>query len=178
MKYDDQCSFDKSNERSTSEHINLFELLPNDQHANKHGKINNQVKRKYYLKNEFEKTSLILNNCSNRNNNRNEDDDDENAELFKDLVVIGYSSNLYRDDFNALKIEDKSNLIPWNRDQNLLIDRFDCRGYLHDLRPYDADLLTKEARNPSLNSEELEIEHMCDHERYMYLNKEIETNQG
>ena len=39
-----------------------------------------------------------------------------------DLTLIGYSSNLYRDDLNASKLE--SMLIPWNGDENLLIDRF------------------------------------------------------
>lgn len=42
---------------------------------------------------------------------------------FQDLLVIGYSSNLYRDDFMAMKLESRDILIPWNGDQNLLIDR-------------------------------------------------------
>lgn len=40
-----------------------------------------------------------------------------------DLLVVAYSSNLYRDDFMALKLESRDMLIPWNGDQNLLIDR-------------------------------------------------------
>lgn len=40
-----------------------------------------------------------------------------------DLTVVGYSSNLYRDDFMALKLESRDILIPWNGDENLLIDR-------------------------------------------------------
>lgn len=42
---------------------------------------------------------------------------------FDDLSVVGYSSNLYRDDFMALKLESRDILIPWNGDENLLIDR-------------------------------------------------------
>lgn len=40
-----------------------------------------------------------------------------------ELTVVGYSSNLYRDDFMALKLESRDILIPWNGDENLLIDR-------------------------------------------------------
>ena len=41
-----------------------------------------------------------------------------------DLTLVGYSSNLYRDDMTAMKLESKSHLIPWNGDETLLIDRY------------------------------------------------------
>ncbi len=48
---------------------------------------------------------------------------DSDRDLTQDLVVIGYGSNLYRDNLNALKLEDRTYLIPWNGDENILIDR-------------------------------------------------------
>lgn len=50
--------------------------------------------------------------------------------------------------------------------------RYDCRGYLYDLEPYDADNLTNEKRHPKYTNEEIEIEKTCDQERYMFLKDE------
>ena len=70
------------------------------------------------------------NNAKSRYNNHLKSDyhsDAQNASAHVkstlDLTVVGYSSNMYRDDFNALKIDKQ--LIPWNGDENLLIDRYD-----------------------------------------------------
>ncbi len=53
---------------------------------------------------------------------------------------------------------------------------------MYDLTPYDSDLLTEEKRNPRYTNEELEIEKICDEERYMFLNDETneedESNEG
>ncbi len=54
-------------------------------------------------------------------NEANGDQKDGSSNI--DLTIIGYSCNLYRDDFNAAKVENKNNLIPWNGNENLLIDR-------------------------------------------------------
>lgn len=51
----------------------------------------------------------------------------------------------------------------------LLLKSYDCRGYLYDLDPYDADLMTNERRNPKYTAEEIEIEQACDAERYMFM---------
>jgi hypothetical protein len=163
MKYEDD-QYDLDPNSRISEHINLFEpIKPSN------SKVSNQIKRKFYQKSEFDRTSLILNSGHGS----------ESAnDSFQDLIVIGYSSNLYRDDFMALKIEDKSNLIPWNGDTNLLIDRYDCRGYLYDLDPYDADLMSEEKRNPKLTNEEAEIEKLCDYERFISLEKDEMKNLG
>lgn len=42
---------------------------------------------------------------------------------YDDLLVFGYGCKLFHDDTLALKIETDAYLIPWNGDQNLLIDR-------------------------------------------------------
>jgi hypothetical protein len=46
-----------------------------------------------------------------------------NDDNYDDLLVFGYGCKLFRDDTLALKIETDAYLIPWNGDQNLLIDR-------------------------------------------------------
>jgi hypothetical protein len=50
------------------------------------------------------------------NNDRNEYKEDE-------LIVFGYSCKLFRDDFSAKAIERGQSLIPWNGDENVMIDR-------------------------------------------------------
>jgi len=42
--------------------------------------------------------------------------------------------------------------------------RYDCRGYLYDLEPYDSDLINKTVTR--LTNEEIEIENLCEQERY------------
>jgi hypothetical protein len=50
------------------------------------------------------------------NNGRNDSKEDE-------LIVFGYSCKLFRDDFSAKAIERGQSLIPWNGDENVMIDR-------------------------------------------------------
>lgn len=93
----------------------------------------------------------------------------------EELTIVGYSCKLYRDDFGALKQD--SQLIPWNGNQDLLIDRYDCRGYLYDLTDYDADLINKNQKPARFTNEEIEIEKACDEERYMFLNKQTDEDE-
>lgn len=58
------------------------------------------------------------------------------------------------------------------------IQRYDCRGYLYDLEPYDADLMSDERRNPKYSREEIEMEQACDLERYMYLKDEEQNDES
>ena len=41
----------------------------------------------------------------------------------EDLIVFGYSCKLFRDDFSAKAIDRGQSLIPWNGDENVMIDR-------------------------------------------------------
>jgi hypothetical protein len=50
------------------------------------------------------------------NNVRNDTKEDE-------LIVFGYSCKLFRDDFSAKAIDRGQSLIPWNGDENVMIDR-------------------------------------------------------
>lgn len=40
-----------------------------------------------------------------------------------ELIVFGYSCKLFRDDFSAKAIDRGQSLIPWNGDENVMIDR-------------------------------------------------------
>lgn len=102
---------------------------------------------------------------------------DDSAKNFDDLNIRAYSITIHRDDFNAMKIESKDNLIPWNGDQSILIDRYDCRLYLHDLDPHDADLLSDDARQLKLTHEENEVENLCEFERYLDLVEDENVQQ-
>ena len=48
--------------------------------------------------------------------------------------------------------------------------RYDGRGHLFNLRPYDSDFTP---RNRALSDEEARIEALCDEERYLELHTDI-----
>jgi hypothetical protein len=102
---------------------------------------------------------------------------EENGDI-QEIQVIGYQSNLYRDDTAALKIESMSSLIPWNGDRNILIDRYDCRGYLFDLTEFtnnNSDIYSQLSND---EQDETRIEKLCDEERYLDLvNSEQQQQQ-
>jgi len=50
--------------------------------------------------------------------------------------------------------------------------RYDGRGHLYDLRPYDADL-NKRKPLPELTEDEMNIEKLCDEERYLELHTDM-----
>ena len=54
----------------------------------------------------------------------------------------------------------------------LCLYRYDGRGYLHDLRPYDADNVVNNADD--LSEEEKKLEELCDEERYLELHTDID----
>ncbi|KAK2181752.1 hypothetical protein NP493_383g04028 [Ridgeia piscesae] len=92
----------------------------------------------------------------------------EQKEDLESLFVFGYQCKVFKDDEKADYIERGKHLIPWMGDNSLMIDRYDGRGYLHDLRPYDADLNCH--KNTELTGEELAVEAACEEERYLELN--------
>ncbi|CAF1166959.1 unnamed protein product [Adineta ricciae] len=95
----------------------------------------------------------------------------------EELIVFGYSCKLFRDDFSAKAIDRGQSLIPWNGDENVMIDRYDCRGHLSDLTIWDSDLIRKKAgysQDEYMNEEEKRIEDECEQERYLELHRDIE----
>ena len=105
MKYDDETDAYKNFDMITN-HPHLFESYSIE---NAPISYNNNAKSRYnnYLKSDYKTNSNGNNSDSNQTNH--------------ELTVVGYSSNLYRDDFAAMKLDKQ--LIPWNGDENLLIDR-------------------------------------------------------
>lgn len=89
-----------------------------------------------------------------------------------ELLVFGYACKLFRDDGKALYHEQGRHLIPWMGDSNILIDRYDGRGHLHDLSDYDAEHNSWN-RNYNLSEEEARIEALCDEERYLALHTDL-----
>ncbi|XP_065663694.1 uncharacterized protein LOC100210071 isoform X2 [Hydra vulgaris] len=94
----------------------------------------------------------------------------ETAIKYDDLLVFGYECKLFRDDQQAESVNKGETLIPWMGDKMLLIDRYDCRGHLYHIEEFD---FSKIVSNDSMSPEELEIEKICDEERYMSLNKDM-----
>ncbi|XP_063240225.1 splicing factor, suppressor of white-apricot homolog [Bacillus rossius redtenbacheri] len=85
----------------------------------------------------------------------------------EELLVFGYSCKLFRDDEKAIYIDQKKHLIPWMGDETLQIDRYDVRGALADLRPYEPENL-----HTILSESERLMEQLCDGERYRALHRD------
>ncbi|WAR02218.1 SFSWA-like protein [Mya arenaria] len=102
-----------------------------------------------------------------------EPEERDNTSRNEELFVFGYACKLFRDDEQAKLVDKGKFLIPWMGDENLKIDRYDGRGHLFDLRPYDAD--NKKGRlEPKLTDDEENMEKLCDEERYLELHTDIE----
>ncbi|GCB60934.1 hypothetical protein scyTo_0014252 [Scyliorhinus torazame] len=88
-----------------------------------------------------------------------------------ELLVFGYACKLFREDDKAQFHEQGKHLIPWMGDPALLIDRYDCRGHLHDLSECDAEYTWN--RDYQLSEEEARIDALCDEERYLALHTDL-----
>ncbi|XP_077995478.1 splicing factor, suppressor of white-apricot homolog [Glandiceps talaboti] len=95
-------------------------------------------------------------------------------EELDELFVFGYSAKLFRDDEKAKYIDRGNHLIPWMGDESLMIDRYDGRGYLHNLSEYEMDSWNREYQ---LSEEEARIEALCDEERYLALHTDLLEEQ-
>ncbi|GFR14444.1 hypothetical protein TNCT_239541 [Trichonephila clavata] len=91
---------------------------------------------------------------------------DPNEKLF----VFGYSCKIFPDDDKAAHIDQGKHLIPWNCDKSLMIDRYDVRGYLHDLKQYEPK--PDEYEDPFDEEEKL-----CNEERYRSLRSDMSEEQ-
>ncbi|XP_065365952.1 protein suppressor of white apricot [Calliphora vicina] len=86
-----------------------------------------------------------------------------------DLLVFGYACKVFRDDGKARDIDQGKHLIPWMGDNNLKIDRYDVRGALYDLTPYEPPPGGYGNRLDYLTAEEQRAEQLCEEERYLFL---------
>ncbi|XP_068215409.1 splicing factor, suppressor of white-apricot homolog isoform X2 [Palaemon carinicauda] len=84
-----------------------------------------------------------------------------------ELLVFGYSCKLFRDNEKASFLDKGGHLIPWMGDDKLMIDRFDVRGALYDLK--EAESGGGADRWEGLTEEEKADEERCDYERYLAL---------
>ncbi|XP_063606656.1 protein suppressor of white apricot-like [Penaeus indicus] len=85
----------------------------------------------------------------------------------EELLVFGYSCKLFRDNEKAQYVDKGEHLIPWMGDNSLMVDRYDVRGALYDLK--EAESGGGGDRWEGLTEEERAEEEKCDHERYLAL---------
>ncbi|XP_071040849.1 splicing factor, suppressor of white-apricot homolog [Parasteatoda tepidariorum] len=90
---------------------------------------------------------------------------DPNEKLF----LFGYSCKLFPPDEKAVYIEKGQHLIPWMGDKTLMIDRYDVRGYLHDLKQYEP--------KPGGYDHSSDEEKLIDEERYRSLRTDMTEEQ-
>lgn len=111
-------------------------------------------------------------------------DDGLAEENHDDLLVFGYGCKIFRDDERAKWIEEEKHLIPWMGNQELLIDRYDCRGALMDIKRYEPGSgydNSQEEDVDNLNSsyeQEKMMEQELDAERYRELNENVDYDEG
>ncbi|XP_042167558.1 splicing factor, suppressor of white-apricot homolog isoform X1 [Oncorhynchus tshawytscha] len=103
-------------------------------------------------------------------NNKTVKKNESDSKKYAELLVFGYACKLFRDDERAHFHEQGKQLIPWMGDKNILIDRYDGRGHLHDLSEYDAGSWN---RDYQLSEEEARIEALCDEERYLAMHTDL-----
>ncbi|XP_072311365.1 splicing factor, suppressor of white-apricot homolog isoform X2 [Eucyclogobius newberryi] len=96
--------------------------------------------------------------------------DVSDSDKYADLLVFGYACKLFRDDEKALYHDQGKHLIPWMGEKNIMIDRYDGRGHLHDLSEYDSGSWNMSYQ---LSEEEARIEALCDEERYLALHADL-----
>ncbi|XP_029921127.1 splicing factor, suppressor of white-apricot homolog isoform X2 [Myripristis murdjan] len=103
-------------------------------------------------------------------NNKPVKKDVSDSDKYAELLVFGYACKLFRDDERALFHEHGKHLIPWMGDKNIMIDRYDGRGHLHDLSEYDSGSWNTSYK---LSEEEARIEALCDEERYLAMHTDL-----
>ncbi|KAK9532730.1 hypothetical protein VZT92_010103 [Zoarces viviparus] len=103
-------------------------------------------------------------------NNKPVKKDVSDSDKYADLLVFGYACKLFPDDERALYHEHGKHLIPWMGEKNIMIDRYDGRGHLHDLSEYDSGSWNTSYQ---LSEEEARIEALCDEERYLALHTDL-----
>ncbi|XP_071206826.1 splicing factor, suppressor of white-apricot homolog isoform X2 [Salvelinus alpinus] len=103
-------------------------------------------------------------------NNKPAKKDESDSNKYAEILVFGYACKLFRDDERAHFHEQGKQLIPWMGDKNILIDRYDGRGHLHDLSEYDTGSWN---RDYQLSEEEARIEALCDEERYLAMHTDL-----
>jgi hypothetical protein len=64
-------------------------------------------------------------------------DAERQQKFLEELVIVGYESHLFRNDRLSESVERGEHFIPWMGNEDLLIDRYDARALLTDLKLFD-----------------------------------------
>ncbi|OAF66601.1 hypothetical protein A3Q56_05648 [Intoshia linei] len=91
---------------------------------------------------------------------------------YSSLLVFGYQCKVFNSQDIHTYVDLDKRLIPCISDASLMIDRFDCRGTLMDMKDFDGNI----NHSIELSAEELEIEKICDGERYKDLEYEKQSS--
>ena len=93
------------------------------------------------------------------------------------LLVFGYACKLFRDNERATQVDKGEYLVPWMGNSSIMLDRFDARGVLSNLKNYEA-IEGEMNQEDYMTPEEVMTEEMCDDERYrsMKIADEAETD--
>ncbi|XP_032239150.2 splicing factor, suppressor of white-apricot homolog [Nematostella vectensis] len=85
-----------------------------------------------------------------------------------ELFVFGYGCKLFEDFEKAEFMEQGKHLIEWPGDDSLLIDRYDGRLLFTDKSQFEPS-----GRPSVMTAEEIELEKLCDEERYLELTRDL-----
>jgi hypothetical protein len=100
-------------------------------------------------------------------------DAERQQSFLEGMVIVGYESNLFRNDKLSESIERGEHFIPWMGNDHLMIDRYDARALLTDLKLFDRaagrwDATLPRSRKPSdpKYARELKLNAKLEKERY------------
>ncbi|ORX55420.1 hypothetical protein BCR36DRAFT_581440 [Piromyces finnis] len=123
-------------------------------------------------------------NNNNQNGNNKHIKNNKNKEYKNELLIFGYSCNIFRDDKTAERLEKYNGdlLIPWHDDEDysLYLDRYDVRNLIEDKNSLEKmehyknelnndEIIYDEERYMDLDSEEEKLNEMSEDEREIYL---------
>uniref|UniRef100_A0A1I7TB41 SURP motif domain-containing protein n=1 Tax=Caenorhabditis tropicalis TaxID=1561998 RepID=A0A1I7TB41_9PELO len=106
-------------------------------------------------------------------NRRNQLNCHEDQDQFKDLLVFGYPSTIFPNDYQSEHIAEERHMVPCLGDAENRVDRYDCRLLLPSI---DVALRKNGETQEQCPTEALE-EDMCEEERYLDMFKDIQKEQ-
>ncbi|CAI2348157.1 unnamed protein product [Caenorhabditis sp. 36 PRJEB53466] len=106
-------------------------------------------------------------------NRRNQVNSKDNEEQYKDLLVFGYTSTIFPNDYQSESIAEERHMVPCLGDASNRVDRYDCRLLL----PSIESALRRSGTPPEQCPTEAMEEDMCEEERYLDMHKDIQREK-
>ncbi|CAO4369171.1 unnamed protein product [Caenorhabditis nigoni] len=106
-------------------------------------------------------------------NRRNQISDNDAQGDYKDLLVFGYASTIFPNDYQSEHIAEERHMVPCLGDSENRVDRYDCRLLLPSL-----DIaITRSSIPPEHCETEAIEEDMCEEERYQDMHTDMQREQ-